>query len=123
MERVAVSVRINGDRCNAHSPSGRDAKKTGTTAGGGTPQDFHAWRAKQAREAAKRPTRKLKPLEGKAVAALGLSQGAGKDEIKTRFKELVKKHHPDANGGDRGSEEKLREIIQAYNYLKQVGLV
>jgi DnaJ-class molecular chaperone len=44
-------------------------------------------------------------------------------EIKARFKELVKRHHPDANGGDRGAEDKLREIIQAYNYLKQAGLV
>ena len=42
-------------------------------------------------------------------------------EIKTRFKELVKRHHPDANGGDRSTEDKLREIIQAYNYLKSVG--
>ena len=42
-------------------------------------------------------------------------------EIKVRFKELVKRHHPDANGGDRSSEERLREIIQAYNYLKSVG--
>ena len=44
-------------------------------------------------------------------------------EIKARFKELVKRHHPDANGGDKRSEDKLREIIQAYNYLKQAGLV
>ena len=43
-------------------------------------------------------------------------------EIKSRFKELVKRHHPDANGGDTRSEDKLREIIQAYNYLKQAGL-
>ena len=42
-------------------------------------------------------------------------------EIKARFKELVKRHHPDANGGDRGSEDKLREIIEAYNYLKSAG--
>jgi curved DNA-binding protein CbpA len=34
----------------------------------------------------------------------------------------VKIHHPDANGGDSRSEEKLREILQAYNYLKQAGL-
>ena len=34
---------------------------------------------------------------------------------------LVKRHHPDANGGDRSSEDKLREIIQAYNYLKSSG--
>jgi DnaJ-class molecular chaperone len=62
-------------------------------------------------------------LEKKALTALGLKQGASKDEIKARFKELVKLHHPDANGGDTRSEEKLREIIQAYNYLKQAGLV
>ena len=42
-------------------------------------------------------------------------------EIKARFKVLVKRHHPDANGGDRSTEDKLREIIQAYNYLKSVG--
>jgi DnaJ-class molecular chaperone len=33
----------------------------------------------------------------------------------------VKRHHPDANGGDRASEERLRQIIQAYNYLKTAG--
>lgn len=84
---------------------------------------FHAWRAGQQREAARKPVRKLKPMEAKSFEALGLLATAGKDEIKARFKALVKQHHPDANGGDRGSEEKLREIIQAYNYLKQVGLV
>jgi len=54
---------------------------------------------------------------------LDLTQGAERHEIKARFKELVKRHHPDANGGDKRSEDKLREIIQAYNYLKQAGLV
>ena len=67
--------------------------------------------------------RQLRPLEKKSLTSLGLKQGATKDEIKARFKELVKLHHPDANGGDTRSEEKLREIIQAYNYLKQAGLV
>lgn len=52
-----------------------------------------------------------------------LAEGATKEEIKARFKELVKRHHPDANGGDTRSEDTLREIIQAYNYLKQAGLV
>ena len=41
-------------------------------------------------------------------------------DIKARFKALVKRHHPDANGGDRSSEDRLREIIRAYNYLKSV---
>jgi curved DNA-binding protein CbpA len=67
--------------------------------------------------------RRLKPLERKALEALGLDDTADRARIKARFKELVKRHHPDANGGDKRSENKLREIIQAYNYLKQAGLV
>jgi DnaJ-class molecular chaperone len=46
---------------------------------------------------------------------------AKRADIKSKFKSLVKRHHPDANGGDRGSEARLREIIQAYNYLKSAG--
>jgi curved DNA-binding protein CbpA len=67
--------------------------------------------------------RPLRALERRALETLHLGEGAKKADIKARFKELVKRHHPDANGGDRGAEDKLREIIQAYNYLKQVGLV
>lgn len=67
--------------------------------------------------------RALKPLERKALEAMHLPETATQADIKSRFKELVKRHHPDANGGDKASEDKLREIIQAYNYLKQAGLV
>jgi curved DNA-binding protein CbpA len=59
--------------------------------------------------------------ERRALYVLGLEEGAQRAEIKARFKELVKRHHPDANGGDRGSEDRLREIIEAYNYLKKTG--
>jgi curved DNA-binding protein CbpA len=69
------------------------------------------------------PARRLKPIERKSLEALDLSEGVDGARIKARFKELVKLHHPDANGGDKRSENKLREIIQAYNYLKQAGLV
>ncbi len=69
------------------------------------------------------PARRLKPLERKSLETLDLAEGADRVRIKARFKELVKLHHPDANGGDKRSENKLREIIQAYNYLKQAGLV
>ena len=86
-------------------------------------QSFYAWRARQARAEAQEARRRLRPLEKRAIDTLDLSERASKDEIKTRFKELVKLHHPDLNGGDRGSEDKLREIIQAYNQLKQAGLV
>ena len=55
------------------------------------------------------------------VQTLGLDWPVSMDALKARYKELAKRHHPDANGGDRSSEDKLREIIQAYNYLKSVG--
>jgi hypothetical protein len=58
--------------------------------------------------------------ERKALDALGLEVSASKVDIKARFKLLVKRHHPDANGGDRSTEDRLREVIQAYNYLKSV---
>jgi hypothetical protein len=85
--------------------------------------DPHAFLGGQFRRDKAAPARRLKPLERKSLEALGLTEGAQRDQIKHRFKELVKRHHPDANGGDKRSENKLREIIQAYNYLKQAGLV
>ena len=51
----------------------------------------------------------------------GSSSSASRTEIKAKFHELVKRHHPDANGGDRSTEDRLIEIIQAYNYLKSSG--
>jgi hypothetical protein len=65
--------------------------------------------------------RAVRNAERKALHELGLDEGVGKAEIKARFKILVKRHHPDVNGGDKATEDKLREIIQAYNYLKSVG--
>lgn len=68
-----------------------------------------------------REARVIRNVERKALDTLGLEADASRADIKARFKELVKRHHPDANGGDRGTEDQLREIIQAYKYLKQAG--
>jgi hypothetical protein len=65
--------------------------------------------------------RTVRNAERKALDTLGLEAETSTHEVKTRFKQLVKRHHPDANGGDRSSEDRLREIIQAYNYLKSIG--
>jgi DnaJ domain len=65
--------------------------------------------------------RKILNAQRRAFDVLGLETDAKRVDIKSRFKLLVKRHHPDANGGDRGSEDRLREIIQAYNYLKSAG--
>jgi hypothetical protein len=72
----------------------------------------------QARAEAARPIRNA---ERKALDTLGLDIGATPQQVKMRFKELVKRHHPDANGGDRSTENRLIEVIKSYNYLKSVG--
>ena len=70
---------------------------------------------------AREETRTVRNAERKAFDTLGLDADAGRSDIKAKFKELVKRHHPDANGGDRSTEDRLVEIIQAYNYLKTAG--
>jgi hypothetical protein len=65
--------------------------------------------------------RTIRNAERKAFEELGLEQDATAVEIKARFKLLVKRHHPDSHGGDRAYEDRLRAVIQAYNYLKAVG--
>ncbi|WP_332065159.1 J domain-containing protein [Bartonella sp. CB189] len=67
-------------------------------------------------------SRKLKPLEAKAFDTLGLKANASAEDIKTKYKELVKRHHPDTNGGNRSSEERFRDVLNAYNLLKKSGL-
>jgi hypothetical protein len=67
------------------------------------------------------PKRHLKTLERKSFDTLDLDGSENQVEIKARYKSLVKLYHPDANGGDRSSEDRLREIIQAYNFLKAAG--
>jgi hypothetical protein len=77
--------------------------------------------AAQAREdRARRAKSNGKPADprlGPAFAALQLEPGVTLPQIKARFKELVKRYHPDANGGDKRAEERLKSIISAYAYL------
>lgn len=73
------------------------------------------------RASSKAEGRTIRNAERKAFETLGLEVSASRTEIKARFHDLVKRHHPDANGGDRSTEDRLIEIIQSYNYLKSVG--
>jgi DnaJ domain len=68
----------------------------------------------------KTEARKVMNAERKALQVMGLSAEATLVDVKAKYKALVKQHHPDANGGDRSTEDRLIEIIKAYNYLKTV---
>ncbi len=53
------------------------------------------------------------------VQTLGIDWPVAMDALKARYKELAKLHHPDANGGDRASEERLKSINLAYAAVRQ----
>jgi hypothetical protein len=71
-------------------------------------------------EQTKSEPRKVFNAERKALQVMGLDSDATLEVVKSKYKALVKQHHPDANGGDRSTEDRLIEIIKAYNYLKTV---
>ncbi|MBX9930470.1 MAG: J domain-containing protein [Methylobacterium sp.] len=67
-----------------------------------------------------RPRHSAKIL--RALDVLGLDETADTAAIKAQYKVLVKRFHPDANGGDRSFEERLRDIIKAHDTLRAAGL-
>jgi molecular chaperone DnaJ len=56
-------------------------------------------------------------LEKDYYKTLAVSKGASADEIKKSYRKLARKYHPDANKGDAKSEERFKEISEAYNVL------
>lgn len=57
------------------------------------------------------------PERRRALASLGLGDDASHNQVKARYKTLAKRHHPDANGGCKRAEERLKRINEAYSYL------
>src|SRR5437879_3337576 len=50
-------------------------------------------------------------------AVLGIEPEASPDDIKAAFRRLAREHHPDATGGDPHSEQRYKEISEAYAVL------
>lgn len=59
--------------------------------------------------------------ERDALAVMGLPYPVTLEDIKKRYKELVKKYHPDVNKNDPDTEERFKQIAEAYRYLKDCG--
>ncbi|HEY4135293.1 MAG TPA: J domain-containing protein [Alphaproteobacteria bacterium] len=58
------------------------------------------------------------PEQNKALRTMGLQWPLTLADLKRRYKELAKRLHPDANGGDKTAEERLKLVNQAYATLK-----
>ena len=105
--RATKGFREEGDAPGTRDPLGMFHAKAGARSGARTREP-------------KRPRAGIAAI--KALDQLGLDETAGAPTVKARYKDLVKRLHPDANGGDRSNEDRLREIIRAYNYLKSIKL-
>ena len=81
------------------------------------PLDAISGRFGHIRERAK-PSRFSKP-EQRALSVLGLGEDAERHSVRQRYSSLVRRYHPDKNGGDRSHERRLGEVIEAYQLLRK----
>ena len=68
--------------------------------------------------AASSATRRLPANERRALEILDARDSMSRPEIRRQYKSLVKDLHPDLNGGDRKVEERLQEVVWAWDQIK-----
>lgn len=57
--------------------------------------------------------------ERRALDVLGLGEDSDLHRVRKRYSELVRRYHPDRNGGDRSHEKKLSAVLEAWATLRQ----
>ncbi len=102
----------------------REAASFAAGAGRGFGDPLGIFRAARRRAEAQSAanSRRLGRLERNALADLDLSEDAEAGQIRARYTELIKRCHPDSNGGDRSAEHKLQRVLKAYKILRQAKL-
>jgi hypothetical protein len=129
IERERVQSATTGDRPTWQfraSKYSREAAAFAANAGTGKgyADPLGIFRASRKREPAPgEETRHLGRLERNALADLDLAETASATDIRTRYTELIKRCHPDTNGGDRSAEHKLQRVLKAYKTLRHAKLV
>jgi hypothetical protein len=69
-------------------------------------------------EPARADGRELSPADRSNLKVMGLGTDADRRALRVRYAELLRRYHPDHNGGDRAHEKALQAVIQAYTALK-----
>jgi hypothetical protein len=64
-------------------------------------------------------TSRFSKPERQALSVLGLGEDADRHAVRQRYSQLVRRYHPDKNGGDRTHEARLRAVIEAYQLLRK----
>lgn len=57
--------------------------------------------------------------EAQALDAMGLGLETDRRQLRRRYSELVRRYHPDRNGGDRQYENRLARVVEAYQLLRK----
>lgn len=63
--------------------------------------------------------RRFTAEERRALGALDLGPDADRKALRSAYSSLVRRYHPDRNGGDRGFEKKLQTVVEAYQLLRR----
>lgn len=83
------------------------------------PLEAIAQRARARQPAQRSDGRAVTPEERRALEALGLGLDATRHDLRSRYSQLVRKYHPDRNGGDRSYEARLQAVVEAYQSLRR----
>ena len=73
----------------------------------------------RARAAGQRQMARFSPQEREALEAMGLGPDADLHGLRKRYSTLVRRYHPDRNGGDRSHEGRLQRVVEAYQLLRK----
>lgn len=83
------------------------------------PLEAISGRARRRRPAERKDGVVVPPEQRRALDVLGLPLDADRKALRSRYSELVRKYHPDRNGGDRSFEARLQEVVEAYQLLRK----
>lgn len=73
----------------------------------------------RARSAGRQHMTRFTPRERDALGAMGLGPETDLRGLRQRYSTLVRRYHPDRNGGDRSHEARLQRVIEAYQLLRK----
>ncbi len=83
------------------------------------PLEAIAARARIRQPAGRDDGKLVTPDERRALDVLGLPLNADRRALRNRYSELVRRYHPDRNGGDRSFETRLQGVVEAYQLLRK----
>jgi hypothetical protein len=76
-------------------------------------------RRAEARRTESHQQARFTPREREALSVMGLAPQTDLHELRKRYSTLVRRYHPDRNGGDRSHEGKLQRVVEAYQLLRK----